>query len=130
MQTYQGSCHCGAVRYEVDAELDTLTQCNCSICTKKGALLLRVKPEQLRILQGEADLQLYQFNKKIARHFFCRHCGIHPFSNPRAAPDLYTINVRTLDGIDPEAHEFTLRRFDGQNWEAAVDALNKGAKTT
>ena len=125
MQTYQGSCHCGAVRFQIEADLETLTQCNCSICSKKGALLLRVPPERFTLLSGQADLREYRFNTKVAQHFFCQHCGIHPFSHPRAAPELYTINARCLDGEDLHLDQVPIRRFDGQNWEQAVAALKQ-----
>lgn len=127
MRTYHGSCHCGAVRFEADVEgaIDRVTRCNCSICRKKGALLLRVAPERFRLLSGEDQLTLYQFNKKIAQHQFCANCGIHPFSRPRAAPELYTININCLDDFDLDAEDPQINDFDGQNWEASVAALNK-----
>lgn len=128
MGTYHGSCHCGRVRYEVEADLSHLLRCNCSICFKKGQVHIRISPEQLRITSGEEALTLYQFNKNIAKHYFCADCGIHPFSRPRAAPDLYTINVNTLDDYDLEAEAPEIVTFDGQNWEAAVAAMN--AKNT
>ena len=70
MQTYRGSCHCGCVRFEIQADLHQLSQCNCSMCAKKGLLACYVPPEQFRLLEGEGQLTLYQFNKKIAKHFF------------------------------------------------------------
>lgn len=120
MKTYTGGCHCGAVRFAVDTELTRVTVCNCSICTKKGVLLHRVAPERFRLLSGEDALQLYQFNTKTARHFFCRHCGIHSFHRPRADPNLYNVNVNCLDDFDLEAEQPEFRKFDGKNWEQAV----------
>ncbi len=119
METYHGSCHCGAVRFEVDTELNAVTQCNCTICDKKGSLLHRVPPERFRLLAGEDALVLYQFNTKVAKHYFCRHCGIHPFHRPRAAPEIYNINVRCLDDFDREAAGLRVNTFDGKNWEEA-----------
>lgn len=120
MPTYHGSCHCGRVRFEVDADITRLTQCNCSICRKKGALLLRVPPERFRLLAGEDALALYQFNTKVAKHYFCATCGLHPFAHPRAAPDQYAVNVRCLDDFDLEAAAPEIVPFDGRNWEQAV----------
>jgi hypothetical protein len=70
-------------------------------------------------------LILYQFNTKIARHFFCRHCGIHSFRNPRSNPDSYVVNVRCLDDFDVETAKYDVELFDGRNWEAAQEARLK-----
>jgi hypothetical protein len=115
MPTFTGSCHCGAVRFEVTTDLETIAECNCSICAKKGALLHRVEPEQFRLLAGEADLTEYRFNTGVARHLFCRHCGIHPFGRPRLAPDKWVINVRCLDGVDLEHLPARRLKFDGRS---------------
>jgi hypothetical protein len=122
MRTYHGSCHCGAVRFELDAELTRVTQCNCSICGKKGALLVRVLPERFRLLAGAEALVEYRFNTQVARHFFCGTCGIHPFSHPRAAPALYTVNARCLDDPDLDLAALEVVPFDGRNWEQAAQA--------
>ena len=63
MRTYHGSCHCGAVTFEVDTDLADLDECNCSICAKKGAVHHNVPPERFRLLSGEENLRRYQFNK-------------------------------------------------------------------
>ena len=125
MQTYAGSCHCGAVKYEVTADLSKIGDCNCSLCRKKGSLHHSVPPEQFKLISGKDDLKRYQFNNKIASHFFCQHCGIHTFSHPRTAPGKFNVNVRTLDDFDLESADFELLSFDGQNWEAAFEALQK-----
>jgi hypothetical protein len=119
-RTYHGSCHCGRVRFEIDAEITRVTRCNCSVCAKKGGLLLRVPPERFRLLVGEDALATYQFNTKVARHLFCSTCGMHPFSWPRAAPDQYTINVRCLDDYDVALESPEVALFDGRDWERAV----------
>lgn len=125
MNTYHGSCHCGRVKFSVTTNIDKVVSCNCSICSKKGVLHHRVAPEQFDLLQGKEYLTIYQFDTKEAKHFFCRGCGIHPFSNPRAAPDMYSINIRCLDDFDLEAEEFEMVKFDGKNWEEAVTKLNE-----
>ena len=116
-RTYHGSCHCGAVSFEADLDLSEVSQCNCSICAKKGALHKRVAKEQFRLQRGQDDLQLYQFNKKIARHQFCRHCGIHAFANPRSHPEHVLVNIRCLDDFDVFADQFAVTTIDGRNWE-------------
>jgi hypothetical protein len=124
MPHYLGSCHCGAVRFEIDSVIDRITQCNCSVCSKKGFLHHRVEPERFTLLSGEEDLETYRFASMLARHHFCRHCGIHTFTRPRAAPELYTVNVRCLDNYDLQAEAPEILMFDGRNWEAEVDKLS------
>ncbi|HMF26928.1 MAG TPA: GFA family protein [Pseudolabrys sp.] len=115
---YEGGCHCGRVRFRVTADLDRVTECNCSMCGKKGFLHLIVPPERFELLCGKEDLATYQFNTKVARHTFCKVCGIHPFYVPRSDPDKIDVNVRCLDGIDVST--LTLRPFDGRHWEEAM----------
>ena len=123
MPRYTGSCHCGRVRFEIDAVIDRVTECNCSICAKKGILHHRVAPEKFRLLSGSEHLGTYQFGTKTAKHHFCTVCGIHTFTRPRAAPDLYTINVRCLDDFDLASHDIEITKFDGLHWEASVGTL-------
>jgi hypothetical protein len=120
MRTYAGSCHCGAVRFEIETDLTWASQCTCSICTKKGVLHHRVPPERFKLLAGRDALALYQFGTRTAKHWFCRHCGIHPFSNPRVAPDKVTVNIRCLDDYDAVKANIEMRTFDGKNWEEAL----------
>jgi hypothetical protein len=116
--TYQGSCHCGRVRFRVTGDLSKVVDCNCSICTKKGILHLIVSPDAFEVLAGREELTPYRFNTGIAKHTFCRHCGIHPFYVPRSHPDKIDVNVRCLDDID--VSKLTPRAFDGRNWETAM----------
>lgn len=119
MTRYQGSCHCGRIRFRVDGDLAQAILCNCAICTMKGFIHLIVPPEQFHLdAGGDDDLMIYRFNTGIAKHQFCRHCGIHPFYVPRSDPDKIDVNVRCLDGVDPDA--LTPARFDGANWEEAI----------
>jgi len=118
MPSYEGSCHCGRIRFRVTAELDGVTACNCSICTKKGFLHLIVPPDRFELVAGREALVTYAFNTRVAKHQFCRHCGIHPFYVPRSDPDKIDVNVRCLDGVDPE--QVPVARFDGRHWEEAM----------
>lgn len=120
MNTYRGGCHCGQVRFEIETELDKAIECNCSICTKKGALHHRVPPERFRLLSDRDALALYQSCTRIAKHWFCKHCGIHVYSNPRAAPDMVSANIRCLDDFHLVKDGIEIRQFDGLNWEEAV----------
>ena len=96
-----GSCHCGAVRFQVEAEITELTSCDCSLCVKKNALMAKVHESALNITAGEEHLSLYRWNTGVARHYFCSRCGIYTFHRKRAAPDHFGINVFCLDGFDP-----------------------------
>lgn len=119
---HRGGCHCGAVRFEVDAPGEVeLHDCNCSLCSMTGFLHLIVPRTQFRLLKGEGDLIEYRFNTGVARHLFCRHCGIKSFYVPRSNPDGYSINFRCLDPGTVVAS--TIIPFDGQNWEQSVHAL-------
>jgi hypothetical protein len=119
LQSYEGGCHCRRVRFRVRADLASVAECNCSICTKKGFLHLIVPPAQFELLSGRDDLTLYQFNTNTAQHLFCRHCGVHAFYVPRSDPDKIDVNVRCLDDIDIAA--LKPQPFDGKNWEAAME---------
>lgn len=120
-QTWQGGCHCGRVRFELVADITEVTDCNCSICAKKGFLHLIVPPERFRLIQGADALTTYRFNTGTARHTFCAICGIHPFYTPRSHPDHVDVNVRCIDGLD--LSKVRLVPFDGRNWEAARPGL-------
>jgi len=122
MPTYDGSCHCGRVRFRVTAALDRVVRCNCSICSKKGFLHLIVPPAQFELLSGADDLTVYTFNTGLAKHQFCRRCGIHPFYVPRSDPDKIDVNVRCLDGVDVDA--LPVEPFDGDNWEQAIGSAS------
>ena len=102
-KTYQGSCHCGRVRFEVDADLDHVRVCDCSICRRRGALNHRVEPQDLRLLTPLEDMTLYTFHTHTAKDYFCPTCGILPFRRPRTASEVWTINVRCLHDVDLSA---------------------------
>ncbi len=112
MGRYFGSCHCGAVKFRVDAQIDELTTCDCSLCVKKNALMAKVHESALTILAGEDRLSLYQWNTKRAQHRFCSVCGIYTFHRKRSAPDHYGINIFCLDGFD--AAGIPVRATEGQ----------------
>ncbi|MBI5257791.1 MAG: GFA family protein [Burkholderiales bacterium] len=127
MPRYTGSCHCGAVRFAIEAVIDRVTECNCSVCRKKGILHHRVAPAQFELLSPADALGCYQFGSRTARHHFCTQCGIHVFTRPRAAPELYTVNVRVLDDFDLETARPQVLPFNGREWEAHAGALGAAA---
>jgi uncharacterized protein (DUF1330 family) len=118
MRAYEGGCHCGRVRFRVRGELTGVTDCNCSICAKKGFLHWIVAADRFELLAGADELVTYEFNTGTAKHRHCRHCGIHAFYVPRSDPDKIDVNVRCLDGVDTST--LSIAPFDGQNWEASM----------
>jgi hypothetical protein len=122
LHTYSGGCHCGAVRFEVEATTDLRVQaCNCSICEKTGFLHLIVPQRAFRLLEGTDALTEYRFNTGTARHLFCSRCGVKSFYVPRSNPDGYSVNVRCLDGGHPG--HIVVEAFDGRHWEAHAASL-------
>jgi hypothetical protein len=103
MALYNGSCHCGRVRFTVQAELDHVRVCDCSICRRRGALIHRVGEHDLQMLTPLEELSAYKFHTRQATDYFCPDCGILPFRRPRTAPHLWAVNVRCLDGVDLDA---------------------------
>jgi hypothetical protein len=102
----RGSCHCGAVKFEVRTGLVPATRCNCSLCRRKGSLMSPTfAATNLTIMSGEEALTLYQFNTRIAKHYFCRHCGIYTFHQTRTDPKLWRVNIGCLEGVDPYSLE-------------------------
>ena len=100
-ETYKGSCHCGAVRFEIATDFPELTTCDCSICSRKNAVMVKVHESAFRLLAGEQSLSDYQFHTRTAKHYFCKVCGIYPFHRKRVTPDHLGVNVHCLDGFDP-----------------------------
>jgi hypothetical protein len=123
MTRHSGGCHCGRVRFEVEAPAAIeVTECNCSICSKSGYLHLFVSRRDFRLLSGEDALETYSFNTGVAQHYFCRHCGIKSFYVPRSHPDGVSVNARCLDEGTIESLEIV--PFDGRNWEQNASKLS------
>jgi hypothetical protein len=120
--THRGACHCGGVRFEVDApaRIEAL-DCNCSICRMTGFQHLIVAADRFRLLAGAELLSEYTFNTGTAKHRFCRVCGIKAFYIPRSHPDGVDVNVRCLDPATIEA--VTLEPFDDGDRERAAAAI-------
>lgn len=119
---HKGGCHCGTVRFEVEAPVDPeVTSCTCSMCSKTGFLHLIVSAEEFRIVAGADNLTEYRFNTGTARHLFCKSCGVKAFYVPRSHPDGWSVNVHC---IEPETLGTpNVSAFDGANWEENIESL-------
>jgi hypothetical protein len=120
--THRGGCHCRRVAFEVDAPAALVAQdCNCSICRMTGFLHLIVPAARFRLLTDPAQLVEYTWNTGVARHLFCRTCGIKSFYVPRSNPDGFDVNVHCL--APGTIAQLRIEPFDGSNWEANAGAL-------
>lgn len=113
---YQGSCHCGAIRFSFEG--DTITQamrCTCSICSRKGAMMTTeaIPVEKLKLVANQTDLGLYQFDTKIAKHYFCKTCGIFTHNETMRMPGHCRVNLGCIEALDTNALEVIV--FDGKN---------------
>ena len=116
---HTGGCHCGRVRLEVSAPAAiSVAECNYSICAKSAYLHLIVPKERFRLTAGEESLTTYTFNTGVAKHFFCKVCGIKSFYVPRSDPEGVSVNARCLDRGTVTSME--VKPFDGRNWEASI----------
>ena len=124
---HHGNCHCGRVRFEVDAPtVVAALDCNCSICRMSGFLHLIVPAARFRLLAGVDALSEYTFNTGAAKHRFCRDCGVKSFYIPRSNPDGVDLNVRCLDPASIERVD--VMPFDDarrEESEAAIAHLSR-----
>lgn len=112
-----GGCHCGAVRFEAALpEVIEAQSCNCSMCAKTGFIHIITPESRFRLLTGAEAITTYTFNTGVAKHTFCKVCGVKSFYRPRSNPDGWSLNARCFD--EAEALDLRIEAFDGQNWEA------------
>jgi len=115
MLTCSGGCHCGRVKYEIKIpEKILVNRCSCSICQKSGYLHLIVPANRFKLICGEEDLLEYRFHTGVARHLFCRVCGIKSYYVPRSHPESFSVNLNCIDL--PDEVDVTVEEFDGRNW--------------
>lgn len=96
----QGTCHCEAVQFEIESDFMELTTCDCSICIRKNALMVKVHESAMHIIAGKDYLTTYHFHTNTAEHYFCKICGIYPFHRKRVTPDYFGVNVFCLKELD------------------------------
>jgi hypothetical protein len=120
---HKGGCHCGKVRFEFEAPVEIeVKQCNCSICRMSGYLHLFVSRDQFNLLSGADDVETYTFNTGVARHYFCRHCGVKSYYLPRSHPDGISVNANCVD--PGTITSLVTTPFDGANWEENIHKLS------
>ncbi|MEO0574387.1 MAG: GFA family protein [Pseudomonadota bacterium] len=125
----EGGCHCGAVRYQVKISNPLVAHaCNCSICQVHGFVGAILPVPQFELLQGEESLTEYRFNTGVARHLFCKHCGVKSFYRPRSNPDGVSVNIHTLEL--PDGFDVDVTPFDGQHWEVHAHTLKHLSETS
>jgi len=112
---YRGSCHCGAVAFDVEGEIKSAMACNCSLCQRKGSLLWFVPREMLKLSTPEDASRVYMFNKHVLKHHFCPVCGIHPYAEGKdpKGNSMAAVNIRCLEDIVLESIPVT--HFDGRS---------------
>ena len=117
IQTYKGSCHCGNVKFSFAHEkITTGLRCNCSICIRKGAVMTDfvIPPKDLTIkLENKNDLGLYEFDTKVAHHYFSKKCGIYTFNQTARFVDQYRVNIGCIEDIDPLSLDIDI--FNGKD---------------
>lgn len=121
---HRGGCHCGKVRFEVDAPTEVhVDVCNCSICSMVGFEHLIVESGRFRLLAGQEQLSEYRFGTRTARHLFCARCGVKAFYVPRSHPDGFSVNLRCLD--QSKLTQVHRSAFDGREWERNIEELRE-----
>ena len=113
MDQYLASCHCGRVRFWLEADIDELVVCDCSLCAKRNAVMVTVQRDKLKVISGEDALSLYQWNTGKARHYFCSACGIYTFHQRRTNENVFSVNVFCIQGMDTA--KIPVRHVDGKS---------------
>ncbi|MBI04870.1 MAG: type I-B CRISPR-associated protein Cas8b1/Cst1 [Pelagibacteraceae bacterium] len=97
---YKGSCHCNSVKFTLQTNLDTVVQCNCSFCKRRNAIMTLEDKNSIKINSGYENLSIYKFNTNIAKHHFCKKCGIFVYSNRRFDSNGIAVNLGCIDDIN------------------------------
>ncbi len=111
---HAGSCHCGKIAFDVEADIADVIECNCSMCRRRGSLLTFVPRDTLTLKTPESDVGTYTFNKHAIQHHFCISCGIAPYGegvDPRSGAKMAAINVRCLPDVDLDT--LNIKKVDG-----------------
>ncbi len=115
MPNYVGTCHCGAVEFEIESDLADPIHCNCSLCIRRSAVMQYVESERFRLVRGEGALVPYKFGRKSGTHYFCGTCGVLPFLHSRwQGESTYAVNTGCLRGVNP--YELSPQLVDGASY--------------
>ena len=93
----KGKCHCGKIQFELLCNLSDLKRCNCSHCRRKGFVMTTAKLHEFKLISGKKYLKTYQWNTKIAKHYFCNNCGVNTHHQRRTKPNEYGVNIGCLE---------------------------------
>lgn len=111
---YRASCHCGHIAFEVEGDLRAVKECNCSLCSRLGALRWFVPFSQVRFTTPESNLSTYQFGAHKVRHHFCSQCGCAPLGVALyQGVEMASINARCLEGVD--LSKIKISHYDGRS---------------
>ena len=110
------TCHCGSVELELTLPngLEKLRKCNCSICSRRNAVVASVAIENLKVIKGESELRQYTFNTHTAKHYFCSICGIYTHHQRRSVSSEYGFNIACVEGVKIEDYA-DIRYLDGRS---------------
>lgn len=116
---HKGGCHCGSVRFEVQAPpVLAVIDCNCSICVKKQNRHFIVSHDSFKLIKGHDSMKTYSFGSHQAKHYFCVKCGVQSFYIPRSNPDGYGIAAHCLD--EGTVKKVKVEKFNGKQWEEGI----------
>ena len=115
--SHTGSCHCGAVEFQIESDLESPIRCNCSLCIRRGAVMHYVESDKFRLVRGEEALVAYEFGARSGgKHYFCRTCGVFPFFHSRwQGESSYGVNTGCLEGVNP--YELSPELIDGASYK-------------
>jgi len=122
MVTHLGSCHCKQIQFEVKGEDNIkVLDCSCSICSIINYKHYVVSKSQFKLIKGKNHLTTYKFNTKLAKHLFCKKCGIKSFYIPRSHPNSISVNLNCINSNT--INKVKVIKFDGKNWEKNISKI-------
>ena len=122
MVTHLGSCHCKQIQFEVKGEKNIkVLDCSCSICSILNYKHYIVNKSQFKLLKGKKDLSTYTFNTNVAKHLFCKNCGIKSFYIPRSHPDSISVNLNCI--YSKTINKVKIIKFDGKHWKKNINKI-------
>ena len=122
MVTHLGSCHCKQIQFKVIGEKNIkVLDCSCSICSILNYKHYIVDKSQFKLLKGKKYLSTYTFNTNVAKHLFCKNCGIKSFYIPRSHPDSISVNLNCIHS--KTINKVKIIKFDGKHWNKNINKI-------